>query len=174
MIIGRGGLGRCVKDIAERMNTFQEISYLDDNSTSDDVIGKIDELNKYKVLFDYIYVAIGNNRLRNRIMDQIGDEKLINIIDPFSFVSKGAKLEKGLLIYPGTIIEDNSQIGKGSIISSNTVISHDVVIGRYNLIYSNTTIRPNVKTSDLVKIASNVVITEGKQISEDIDNGKVI
>ena len=174
LIIGHGGLGRCVKDIAFRMNVYDDIKYLDDNSDDKEVIGKVNDLNKYINDFDDVYVAFGNNTLRQEMMEKIVEDKLANIIDPSAFVSDGAKLSKGLLIYPGTVIESKATINKGNIISSNTVISHDAYIGRYNLIYANTTIRPKVKTDDLIKVGNNVVISDGKHVSENIGDLKVV
>ena len=174
LIIGHGGLGRCAKDIALRMNVYDDIKYLDDNSDSKEVIGKANDLNKYINDFDDVYVAFGNNALRQEMMEKIVEDKLADIIDPSAFVSDGAKLSKGVLIYPGTVIESKAIINKGSIISSNTVISHDAYIGSYNLIYANTTIRPKVKTDDLIKIGNNVVISDGKHVSENIGDLKVV
>ena len=174
LIIGHGGLGRCVKDIALRMNVYDDIKYLDDNSDSKEVIGKVNYLNKYINDFDDVYVAFGNNALRQEMMEKIVEDKLANIIDSNAFISIDAKLSKGVLIYPGTVIESKATINKGSIISSNTVISHDVYIGRYNLIYANTTIRPKVKTDDLIRIGNNVVISDGKHVSENIGDLKVV
>ncbi len=168
LIIGCGGLGRCAKDIALRMNVFSEIKFLDDVSKDEEVIGKLEELGRFIDSFDYVYVALGNNKLRKELMEKIDGDKLGNIIDPSAFISNDAMLAKGLLIYPGVVIENKAKINIGSIISSNSIISHDSCIGAYNLIYACTVIRPKAMTNDLIKIGNNCVIGDGVKVTEDI------
>mgnify|MGYP002605572954 CR=1 FL=1 len=46
IILGAGGYGRTVADIAAQTGQFDEISFLDDNSTARDVIGKCAEFER--------------------------------------------------------------------------------------------------------------------------------
>ena len=46
LIIGAGGHGRCCFDIAKRMNLYDTIHFLDDNSNDNYVVGKINDLSK--------------------------------------------------------------------------------------------------------------------------------
>lgn len=42
LIVGAGGHGQCCYEIAERMNKFHKISFLDDDTRKNKVIGKVD------------------------------------------------------------------------------------------------------------------------------------
>jgi len=39
IILGSGGYGRVVADVASQLDKYKEISFLDDNSTAEDVLG---------------------------------------------------------------------------------------------------------------------------------------
>ncbi|WP_270190968.1 hypothetical protein [Holdemania filiformis] len=46
IILGAGGFGRLVEDIAGNLKRYDEISFLDDNNTSKDIIGKLEDYKK--------------------------------------------------------------------------------------------------------------------------------
>ncbi len=80
IIIGAGGHGKVCLDIALKMNQWQEIYFLDDNSSSDtclghEIIGTSQDIEKYKDNSDF-FVAIGDNKIRERVLNSL---KLKNI-----------------------------------------------------------------------------------------------
>ena len=48
IILGAGGYGQTVADIAEQSGEYEEIHFLDDNSTAKSVIGKCNDFVKHK------------------------------------------------------------------------------------------------------------------------------
>ena len=48
IILGAGGHGRVVADIAEQTGRYNEVAFLDDNSGNDKVIGKCSDYIKFK------------------------------------------------------------------------------------------------------------------------------
>lgn len=48
IILGAGGHGRVVADIAEQTGKYDKIVFLDDNSNDDKVIGKCSDYKKFK------------------------------------------------------------------------------------------------------------------------------
>ena len=48
IILGAGGHGRVVADLAEQIDKYDEIVFLDDNSNDDRVIGKCSDYIKFK------------------------------------------------------------------------------------------------------------------------------
>ena len=63
IILGAGGYGRTVADIAAQTGQFDEISFLDDNSTTRDVIGKCAEFERFYEGQTAFYPAFGNNEM---------------------------------------------------------------------------------------------------------------
>lgn len=58
-----------VKEVAEAINKYNRIDFLDDNSEI--VIGKYDEYMSFRDDYTYAFVAFGSNKLRSK-----GTEKL--------------------------------------------------------------------------------------------------
>ena len=71
MILGAGGYGRTVADIARQSNRYSEILFLDDNSTAEDVIGKCLEYKNFIASDTEIYPAFGNNEGRIQWMNKL-------------------------------------------------------------------------------------------------------
>ena len=127
LILGAGGHGRVVAEIAASLG--YEFSFLDDKP-GENVIGKINEVEKYKNSFDLFIVAIGNNKLRCEVQKKISElgVTVAILISPKSIVSSSASIQEGTVVEPGAIINTGVQIGKGCIISVGSIIDHDSVI----------------------------------------------
>lgn len=75
LIVGTGGYGRWCLDIAIDMNIYDIISFLDDNRVNKvvndcNVIGPIDERSSYYPEYTNIFIAVGNNKFRSKLMLQ--------------------------------------------------------------------------------------------------------
>lgn len=163
LIIGAGGHGKCCYEIAERMNCFDLIDFVDDNVTSvftKSVVGKQTDLKDLRRQYDCAFVAIGNNLIRKEISQEIKKFgfKLVNLIDPKAFVSSYANLGKGIVIFPNAAIETESHIEDGCVISANSVVHHNAKIKEYSLIYSNCVIRPTVVVDTFVTLKSGTIL----------------
>lgn len=138
LIVGAGGHGRCCLDIARDMNVFDEIAFLDDNNVNEvsndcNVIGSIDEMSSYYPEYTNIFIAVGNNKFRSKLMLQAQEigYALPVLKHSTSVVSKYASIGNGSVVFPNTVIEANAKIGKGNIVSSGAIIDHDAIIGDY-------------------------------------------
>lgn len=183
LIMGCGGHGRCCLEIAEAMNHYDEIAFLDDEHVGEviqgrKVIGKMSDLEVIGEDYDELFIAIGNNRLRKELQTKAEtlEFEIATFIHPKSCVSKYAMIGTGSVIFPFACIESNARIGKGTIVCSQSVINHDAVVNHYCLIYANTTIRATAIIKECVKIGSNCSISFGKEIEEEreIKDGEVL
>jgi UDP-N-acetylbacillosamine N-acetyltransferase len=133
LIIGAGGHGRVVAEIAVACGYERKsIAFLDDNAT--DAIGKIEEIDLYAPRYDGVFVAIGNNELRQRLTVQLyrlEGARLVTLIHPTAYVSLSAIIGQGTVVEPKAVINTNSRIGQGCIISVGTIIDHDCEIGDF-------------------------------------------
>ncbi len=183
LIIGSGGHGRCCLDIARDMNIYDQIAFLDDNhihETINDcqVIGTVDEMSSYYPEYSDIFIALGNNKLRRKLLMQAKEigYSCPSLISPDSYISRFAHIGEGTVVFPHSVIEANANIGNGCIISSNVTINHDAEIEDYCLIYCSTVIRPNTHIGSLSVIGNNCTISSGSKIKagSDIKDGSVI
>lgn len=124
IILGSGGYGRTVYDIAEQLG--YSITVLDDSDQEHPLASfecYIDDDTEF-------IPAFGNNAFRlqwiNRIEEAGG--KLATLIHLSAYVSPKAQVSAGCVILPGAIVNTGSKVGKGCIINLGATLDHDVVI----------------------------------------------
>lgn len=71
VIIGDGGYGRTVTDLAVQSGRYTEIRFLDDNSTDANVLGTCPSFEQYLSAETELYPAFGNNQVRLRWLDRL-------------------------------------------------------------------------------------------------------
>ena len=130
IILGAGGYGRTVADVAAQTEQFDEISFLDDNSTAPDVIGKCAEYERFRYGQAAFYPAFGNNegRLTWLYRLQEADCTIPIIIHPTAYVSPTAQVEPGTVILPHAIVNTNCVIKTGCIVNCGAIVDHGCVL----------------------------------------------
>lgn len=94
------------------------------------------------------------------------DRGVIFININLTYIKKGAKIEKGAVIYPLTFIDEKSVIKEKATIQSNVYINSST-IGKGTIINSNSEITDS-------KIADNVVITNSVVLSSTVGSNTKI
>lgn len=167
IIIGAGGFSLVVADAAIEMG-YSKIDFVDDvkpiNTKVLDnfkIIGKQDDILKIKDNDFELIIAIGNNKIREKIYAKLSPKfKFTNIIHPKSTISRLTKIGKGNIILAGATINANASLGNNNIINSNVLIDHDSEIGNHchiaqgTIIGSNVTINSGLLTELAQKINS--------------------
>ncbi len=128
LIIGAGGHGKVVKEVAEATSLYEKINFLDDNS--DEAIGKIEDLWNLREQYECAFVGIGNNLFRLRTIEKLkkAGYEIPKLIDPTAYVSKSAVIGEGTVVEPMALVNANTKVGTGCIISVGAIVDHDVVL----------------------------------------------
>lgn len=194
LIIGAGGHGKVVADIARMTNKWGNIAFLDDKVGKMDgaffpIIGKFKDYVSLKKEFPYAFVAIGENKLRLKWFDCLVKEGFIipTIIHPFSFISKSSEIGMGTVIMGGAVINAGTHIGNSCIINTSSSVDHDCIledgvhispgvniggtvrIGKYSWLCIKSSVTNNVS------IGKNVVVGAGATVLDSIcDNVLVV
>lgn len=179
LILGCGGHGKVIADVAEKCNQFEEISFLDKKFLSSNfskdinskkVIGDISKKNleKFSTQFNHAFVGIGDNVFRNKWLKIINKIGFIvpTIIDPSAEVSKYAFLEKGSFINTNVVIQCNVKIKSGCILNTASTIDHD------SNIEEGVHISPGVNIGGNVNIGKSTWIGIGSKIINNINIGE--
>lgn len=183
LIVGAGGHGRCCLDIVRNLKIYDTISFLDDNCANEiindcKVIGGINEMDNYYPEYKDIFIAIGNNQLRKKLINKAKclGYHVVSIIACNAVVSPYASIKDGTIIFNNAVIEANANIGAGCIIAANTTINHDAIIEDHCLINSNSVIRPNSQIGSMSRIGSNCTVTFNAKVKagSNIEDGCVI
>lgn len=132
LILGAGSHGHSVKEIAESLRVFQKISFLDDHVTGESIIGKCEDVMKFKDEYPCAFVAIGDNALRKKYAELLKKCNFLiqNIISPAATISRDAVIGEGVAIMPQCTIF-NAEIGNHCILASNSLINYGCKIGDY-------------------------------------------
>jgi len=149
IIIGAGGHGKVAADISIKMNLWEEIAFLDDDETIQSSLG-IDAAGNLGDVYTHIgdsdiFIAIGNNTAREKIMRQMEVE-----------------LGAGTVVMAGAIINCSSHIGKGCIINTGATVDHDNKIGSY------VHISPGAHLAGTVMIGQRTWLGIGSTISNNL------
>ncbi len=160
IIIGAGGYGRVIAEIAESMNRYSEICFLDDNSTDKRVIGKCGQYAAFLNDETEFYVAFGANEFRLQWINtlQENDANIATIIDKTAYISPTATIDIGSAVLPKAVVNTNCVINKGVIVNCGAIIDHDCIIGEGTHICLNTVIKAENAIPARSKVDAGVVI----------------
>ena len=174
LLVGAGGFGRVVLEHAIQE---YDCAFIDDGPeigtlvNGVPVIGRPTELEKFISEYKLLLVAIGNNKLREKIYkdaESIGYD-FPNLIDPSAYISPFAEIGKGCVILNNAVVQNNAKIGNGCILNSGVEAHHDSVIEDFCLIYANSVVRALTHVGKRVRIGSTVSISTGAMVEDDAD-----
>ena len=169
LIIGAGGHGKVIADIAVKMNKWKSIAFLDDNESRKDfagikVIGKCDKVLSYINDCD-IFVAFGNNALREEFQEKLeaAGASIPVLVHPNAVIGAEVEFGAGTVVMAGVIINCCTKIGKGCIINTGATLDHDNTIEDY------VHISPGANSAGTVKVGKSTWICSGSVISNNIN-----
>ena len=182
VIVGASGHGKVIADIA-KLNRYEEIVFLDDNSSIKTcsgypVVGTVNDALYYHES-DFI-VAIGNGHVRQRIQKKLEDLELrvVSLIHPNAVIGSRVSIGKGTAIMAGTVINAETDIGKGCIINTCASVDHDcklhdfvhvsvgahvagkVILGEKTWVGAGATIINNLYVTDNTMIGAGAVVVK--------------
>ena len=136
IIIGAGGHGRVIADIAQKLGSYKKIAFLDDGnekvSMNLPVIGKTNEIEKYINSSDF-FVAVGNSKVRETFIERLLSmgANIPALIHPSAIIGSCVEIGLGTAIMAGVVINPCVKIGKGVIVNTCSSIDHDCIVKDY-------------------------------------------
>lgn len=137
LILGAGGHGKVVLDVAESMQCYETIHFLDDGKEIGEevlghqVIGKISECHLHSSNYTDAIVALGSNEIRLELTKKLKElgYHVPTLVHPTSVVSQYTNIKEGTVIMPQAVINADAKIGKACIINTGAIIEHDCIVG---------------------------------------------
>lgn len=164
LIVGAGIYGLVAKEIAESMGCFKHIAFVDDGAvqTPDGMptIGTTKDLAFLSDKYSYVIVAIGNPGVRQKMIQTIQEETLLQLttlISPRAYVAPSVQLGKGCIIEPMSVVHTGCVVGKGCLICAGAVVNHASICGDCVQVDCNATIAGNTVIPSGIKIPSGTV-----------------
>lgn len=158
IILGAGGYGRNIADLAEQSGRYDNICFLDDGDTA--AAGKCADFQRFLDEDTEFYAAFGNNALRMDWLKKFIECgcNIATIIHSAAYVSPKATVGRGVAILPGAIVNTGTVIGDGCIVNCGCIVDHDCVLGEGVHISPGAIVKAENRIPALIKVESGQVI----------------
>ena len=162
VILGAGGYGRTVCDLAEQSGRYERILFLDDNSPI--AAGKCADYAAFLDNDTEFYPAFGNNAGRLEWLERLSGAgaKVMTLIHPTAYISPRAEIGMGSVILPKAIVNTDTRVERGVIVNCGAIIDHGCVIGEGAHICLGAIIKAENHIPSCMKVEAGVVIENRK------------
>jgi len=137
LIIGAGGHGKVIADIAASLRRYNYIAFLDDNeklttALGYNILGKTEGAFRYIDEYDF-FVAIGDSSTRKKFIENLisTGAHITTLIHPSAIIGSQVQIGIGTVIMAGVTINCSTQIGIGCILNTKCSVDHDCKIEDY-------------------------------------------
>lgn len=160
LILGAGGYGKTVADVARQLGCYGSIGFLDDGQTGEDILGKCDRYSEFLTENMEVYPAFGNNSFRKHWITRLRSEGITipTLIHPRAYVSPLAQVAEGTVVLPMAVVNTGVQVGEGCIINIGALIDHDSVIEPFVHLAPGAVVKAENRIPAESKIESGTVI----------------
>ncbi len=174
LIIGAGGQGKVVANIASLLGHWDRIAFLDDKFPTLKavhewpVIGKISAAEGFLGEFEEAIIAFGDNTFRLELLKRLMGHgfKLPVLVHPDASVSRYTTLGPGSVVCAQAALIIDSRIGMGSIINTGASVGHDCVLG------DGVHVAPGVRLAGGVTVGDCSWIGIGAVVKEQVTIGR--
>ncbi|MBO7253334.1 MAG: hypothetical protein J6V25_11995 [Oscillospiraceae bacterium] len=160
LILGAGGYGKTVYDVALQTGLYDTVAFLDDGQTGSNILGGCEDYREFTDAQTEVYPAFGNNALRMKWLERLVGEGIgiPTLIHPRAYVSPTAKVSAGSVVLPMAVVNTGVSVGRGCIINIGALIDHDSVIQEGVHLAPGAIVKAENRIPALMKVESNQVI----------------
>lgn len=173
LIVGAGGHGKVVLDLARAQGAYMPIAVADDRWSHPEQqgglwYGPVAWGRRLLAEDDTIeaVIAIGDNRIRRRVAEQLGlsEERYAVLVHPQAVLGSYVTLGKGTVIQPGAIVNYGARVGSHCVLNTGAIIEHDCRIGSFTHLSPGTAIAGNVTVGEGTHIGIGATVIQGIEI----------
>lgn len=159
LILGAGSQGHVVRETAEAIGIFEKIAFLDDNRELPGVLDTLVNYRNYLEDFPVAFVAIGDNHLRQVLIEQLEQAGFIVPVlrHPTATISPTAQAGAGTIFEAKTIVNASVIIGKGVILASASIVDHGAALGDYVHLAAGAMVQKGAVVPDGTKVGSGTI-----------------
>ena len=178
IIVGAGGWGREAVWTLERINAREEtwniLGFADDDPAKAfgsvegyPLLGSVEKASQ-----DHpgaaVYIAIGDNAVRESIYRRLRGHDFPVIIDPSADVAPTAEMRHGVFIGPQAVVSVGAELGKFAIVCSRAGVGHDTKMGDFSML------RPASTLLGHMSVGARAYISAGAVVRRDIGEGETL
>ena len=159
VILGAGGFGRTVADVAHQLGHYEEVCHLDDRP-GEGVVGPLAAFSELISEGTEFFVAFGNNALRLEWLKRIEEAggKLATLVHPMAYVSPEASVEPGSIVMPMAVVNTSVRVERGGIINCGCIIDHGCIIEEGCHICLGAIVKAENRIPALTKVEASEII----------------
>ena len=165
LILGAGGLGQVVAEMAQMSGCYSMIAFLDDNPNEEKealyhIVGRVREAEGLAKSFTHVIPALGNNQTRYKLIEKMRDAgfQIPRLIHPSAVISPTAKIGDGCIIRERVVISRNVVIGDGCLINIGAMIDHKCVVGNGSHIPMGSIVRNEITIPEMSNFAVGQIV----------------
>ena len=161
LILGAGGYGKTVADIAGQLGNYRQIFFLDDGKAGQPGIpGTCEEFLSFSREDTDIYPAFGNNATRLAWLKRILEAgcRVPTLVHPAAYVSPTVRLGLGVVVLPGAVVNTGVTLENGCIVNIGALVDHDVVMEAGSHAAPGAIIKAGNRIPEGMKVESGTVI----------------
>ena len=178
IIVGAGGFGReiaCWLEHSAPTTGVRIAGFLDDTMAPAAALRADYPYPLLGAITDYapdpqheLIVAIGDPRAKLRIGGALAARgaRFYNMIHPTALVARTARLGKGLIMFPYTIVSSNAVVGDFVTINAFGGVGHDAVVGDGTTLCAQVDVTGHVTLGEGVFVGSNASILPRVQVGD--------
>ena len=119
---------------------------------------------------DYIFPAMGENKIRQKVIKFIHEAKIkqLVIVHTSASISKMTSIGLSTFIGPKAVVNSLAIIGAGCIVNTAVVIEHECRIGNFSHIAPGAVLAGNVGIGTNSFIGANAVVKHGITIGDNV------
>lgn len=178
LIIGCGGHGRVVADVAREMG-YHRIAFLDNAhqsfSSADpwNVLGPLEMMANLRDEWREAIAASGSNTERFVTHADLLRHGYVvpNIVHPSAIISRNAHLGCGIFVAPAAVINTGVRIGDAVIINTGARVDHDSLVEAGAHISPGAILAGHVHVGERSMLGAGSVARQGVEIGADITVG---
>lgn len=140
LIVASKRYGDYVKEIAESMGCFEEISFVDNDREG--AIGKLEDVESFYPEYNCAIAACGDGTERlewNKKLEALYNIPVLFHMD--STISPSANLMPGCIVEPRAVVGCESTIGQATVIGANSVVEPYCLVGDSCTLKSGTIVK---------------------------------
>jgi len=160
LILGAGGYGKTVADVARQLNRYEAVAFLDDHASDPDVLGKCEDFQKFSPEEWEMYPAFGNNSVRILWLNKLRGNgvAVATLVHPSAYVSPTATLCTGVTVLPKAVVNTGVTVKAGCIVNIGALIDHDSILEEGVHLAPGAIVKAENRISAGSKIESGTVI----------------
>lgn len=143
LILGAGGHGEVVRELAQGLGVFRKIAFLDDDPAKDRAIGRCTDLARFVDDYPVAIPSVGDRAVRMRWLEELGRAGFVLPV----------------LIHPTAVVSPNAVIGYGTVVEARATVGPGAIVGKGCIISSGATIDRNVAIPDGTHVDCGRVVT---------------